>query len=59
MAVTLTVEVVAGDRRCVSVRGEVHDQVGKVGEATHERFIVDREPRLARLAAKAQRKGRE
>jgi fluoroacetyl-CoA thioesterase len=55
MAVVVTVEVVAVDRRRVSFKVEVHDEVEKVGEGTHERFIVDREPRLARLQAKAHR----
>jgi hypothetical protein len=35
------VELVAVDRRRLSFRIEVFDEVEKVGEGTHERFIVD------------------
>jgi predicted thioesterase len=52
MAVTVTVELTAVDRRRLTFRVEVHDEVEKVGEGTHERFIVDPEQRLPRLQAK-------
>jgi predicted thioesterase len=52
MSVTVTVEVTAVDRRRLSLRFEVRDEAEKVGEGTHERFIIDREQRLPRLQAK-------
>jgi predicted thioesterase len=55
MTVTATVELVAVDRRRLSFRVEVHDELERVGEGTHERFIVDRDQRLPRLEAKVSR----
>jgi fluoroacetyl-CoA thioesterase len=52
MTVTITVELTAVDRRRLSFRFEVHDEAEKVGEGTHERFVIDREQRLPRLQAK-------
>jgi predicted thioesterase len=52
MTLTVTVELTAVDRRRLSFRFEVRDEVEKVGEGTHERFIIDREQRLPRLQAK-------
>jgi predicted thioesterase len=52
MTVTVTVELTAVDRRRLSFRFEVHDETEKVGEGTHERFVIDREQRLPRLQAK-------
>ena len=52
MNVTITVEVTGVDRRRLSFRFEVHDEVEKVGEGTHERFIVDPSMRMPRLQAK-------
>jgi len=52
MKVTITVELTAVDRRRLSFRFEVHDEVEKVGEGTHERFIVDPAMRMPRLQAK-------
>lgn len=52
MTVTVTVELTAVDRRRLSFRFEVRDETEKVGEGTHERFIIDREQRLPRLQAK-------
>lgn len=52
MTVTATVELTAVDRRRLSFRVEVHDEVEKVGEGTHERFIVDAAQRGPRLEAK-------
>jgi fluoroacetyl-CoA thioesterase len=52
MKVTITVELTAIDRRRLSFRFEVHDEVEKVGEGTHERFIVDPAMRMPRLQAK-------
>jgi predicted thioesterase len=52
MKVTVAVEVTGVDRRRLSFRFEVHDEVEKVGEGTHERFVVDPEMRMPRLQAK-------
>jgi fluoroacetyl-CoA thioesterase len=52
MKVTVTVEVTGVDRRRLSFRFQVDDEVEKVGEGTHERFIVDPEMRMPRLQAK-------
>lgn len=52
MTVTATVELTAVDRRRLSFKVEVHDELDKVGEGTHERFIVDSEQRMPRLEAK-------
>lgn len=52
MTVTITVELTEVDRRRLGFRVEVHDEAEKVGEATHERFIIDRESRLPRLQQK-------
>lgn len=55
MTVTATAELTAVDRRRLTFRVEVHDELEKVGEGTHERFIIDREQRLPRLEAKLAR----
>jgi predicted thioesterase len=52
MTVTVAVELTAVDRRRLSFRFEVHDEIEKVGEGTHERFVIDREQRMPRLQAK-------
>jgi fluoroacetyl-CoA thioesterase len=52
MTVTVAVELTAIDRRRLSFRFEVHDETEKVGEGTHERFVIDREQRMPRLQAK-------
>jgi predicted thioesterase len=52
MTVTVTVEVTAVDRRRLSFRFEVRDETEKIGEGTHERFVIDREQRMPRLQAK-------
>lgn len=52
MTVTITVELTAVDRRRLTFHVEVRDEVEKVGEGTHERFIIDRDQRLPRLQAK-------
>jgi hypothetical protein len=41
MTVTVTVHLTAVDRRRLSFRFEVHDEVEKVGEGTQERFVID------------------
>jgi fluoroacetyl-CoA thioesterase len=52
MTVTITVELTEMDRRRLGFKFEVHDEMEKVGEGTHERFIIDRESRLPRLQQK-------
>jgi predicted thioesterase len=54
MKVTIAVELTAVDRRRLGFRFEVHDEVEKVGEGTHERFIVDPAMRMPRLQAKVE-----
>ena len=55
MTVTATVEVTAVDRRRLAFKVEVHDELDKVGEGAHERFIVDPDQRLPRLRAKVEK----
>jgi len=52
MNVTVSVEVTEVDRRRLGFKFEVHDEIDKVGEGTHERFIIDRDSRLPRLQQK-------
>jgi predicted thioesterase len=52
MRVTITVELTDVDRRRLGFKVEVHDEMEKVGEGTHERFVIDREARLPRLQQK-------
>jgi predicted thioesterase len=52
MKVTISVEVTEIDRRRLGFKFEVHDEMEKVGEGTHERFIIDREARGPRLQQK-------
>jgi fluoroacetyl-CoA thioesterase len=52
MRVTIEVELTGIDRRRLTFRFEVHDEVEKVAEGTHDRFIVDGAQRLPRLQAK-------
>ena len=52
MTVTVAVELTEVDRRRLAFRVEVRDEVEKVGEGTHERFVIDRASRLPRLQQK-------
>src|SRR5439155_1409405 len=52
MTVTVTVELTAVDRRRLTFRVEVHDEVEKVSEGTHERFVIEGAQRGPRLRAK-------
>ena len=52
MTVIITVELTEVDRRRLAFKVEVHDEIDKAGEGTHERFIIDRESRLPRLQQK-------
>jgi predicted thioesterase len=55
MTVTITVELTAIDRRKLSFRVEVRDELDEAGKGTHERFIVDGAQRLPRLQEKLNR----
>lgn len=52
MQVTARCRLVEIDRRRLVFQAEVHDELEKVGEGTHERFIVDAEKQLARIQEK-------
>ncbi|MGH7339727.1 MAG: thioesterase family protein [Candidatus Rokuibacteriota bacterium] len=52
MKVTVSVELTEIDRRRLGFKFEVHDEMEKVGEGTHERFIIDRDARGPRLQQK-------
>jgi len=54
MKVTINVELTEMDRRRLTFKFEVHDEMEKVGEGTHERFIIDRESRLPKLQQKVE-----
>ena len=49
-------ELVAVDRRKLTFRAKVFDDVEQVGEAEHERFIIDLDKYMARLKAKVEAK---
>ncbi len=53
MHVRLRAEVVAVNERRVDCRVEAWDELEKVGEGTHERFVVDVQRFAARIQAKA------
>jgi fluoroacetyl-CoA thioesterase len=55
MTVTITVELTAIDRRKLTFRVEVRDELDEAGKGTHERFIVDGTQRLPRLQEKLSR----
>lgn len=46
------VELTAIDRRKLAFKAKVYDDVEQVGEAEHERFVVDLDKYMARLKAK-------
>ncbi len=52
MHVTVHAELVAVDGRKLSFRVDAHDEVEKIGEAEHERFIIDVDRFNRRLADK-------
>lgn len=56
MQVTARCTLVEIDRRRLVFQAEVHDELEKVGEGTHERFIVDAEKQLARIQEKLGRR---
>lgn len=47
--VRCTVEVAAVEGKRIAFRGEMWDEVGKVGEGTHTRFVVNQAEFLSRL----------
>jgi len=55
MRVTATCTLVEIDRRRLSFTFEVRDELDKIGEGTHERFIIDREKQQQRLQEKLAR----
>lgn len=52
MDVRCETELVEVDRRRLVFRAEVFDDAGKVGEGTHERFIIRNEPFLQKAQEK-------
>jgi predicted thioesterase len=52
MKVTITVELTEVDRRRLEYTFEVRDEIDKVGEGTHQRFIIDGASRLPKLQQK-------
>ena len=49
MRVTAKCTLTEVDRRRLGFTFEVHDELDKIGEGTHERFIIDREKQQQRL----------
>ena len=49
-------ELVAIDRRRLTFKAKVFDDVEQVGEAEHERFVIDLDKYMARLKAKIEGK---
>jgi len=49
-------ELVAIDRRRLTFKAKVFDDVEQVGEAEHERFVIDLDKYMARLKAKIENK---
>ena len=47
-------ELVAIDRRRLTFKAKVFDDVEQVGEAEHERFVIDLDKYMARLKAKVE-----
>ncbi len=54
--VRCTVELTAIDRRKLTFKMQVYDDVEQIGEAEHERFVVDLDKYMARLKAKIEGK---
>ena len=55
MRVTARCTLVEIDRRRLSFRFEVHDELDKVSEGAHDRFIVDKDKQQQRLQEKLAR----
>jgi fluoroacetyl-CoA thioesterase len=56
MEIRVKTEVTAVEGRKLTFRLEAHDEVEKIGEATHERFIIQAEKFNSRVAEKAKKK---
>lgn len=56
MEVRIRSEVTAVEGRKITFRIEAFDEVEKIGEATHERFIINAQKFNARVIEKAQKK---
>jgi predicted thioesterase len=55
MRVTARCNLTEVDRRRLSFTFEVHDELDKIGEGTHERFIIDRAKQQQRIQEKLAR----
>jgi fluoroacetyl-CoA thioesterase len=55
LSVNVEVLVERVDARRVAFRVKAHDDLDVIGEGTHERFVIDRERFLKRVAEKAQK----
>ena len=55
MRVSATCALVEVDRRRLAFTFEVHDELDKIGEGAHERFIIDRDKQQHRLQEKLAR----
>jgi len=55
MKVYVTCEVLEVNGRRVDFRVEIHDEVEKVSEGRHQRYVIDKERFLKRLEAKLSR----
>jgi predicted thioesterase len=51
------IELVGVDRRRLSFKAELFDELDKIGECEHERFVIDVDKAGERLKAKAQKLG--
>lgn len=56
MEIRVKTEVIAVDGRKLTFQLEAYDEVEKIGEATHERFIIQADKFNARVAEKAKGK---
>lgn len=52
LTVTAKATLIEQDRKKLTFKIEAHDDAGLVGEATHERFIIESAPFLAKAEAK-------
>ncbi len=57
MEVRVVTEIVAVEGRKLTFKLEAFDEMEKIGEATHERFIINAEKFNARVREKAQKMG--
>ncbi|HEX2730585.1 MAG TPA: thioesterase family protein [Polyangiaceae bacterium] len=55
LSVNVEVLVERVDARRIAFRVKAHDDLDVIGEGTHERFVIDRERFLKRVAEKAQK----